>query len=49
MAEKRQKVFINETIIIIIIIIIIINWKWVYTRWQCATMQDRTIKYSKVQ
>jgi hypothetical protein len=41
----------NQTniIIIIIIIIIVINYKRVYTRWQCATTQDRTIKYSTVQ
>jgi uncharacterized membrane protein len=31
------------SIIIIIIIIIIINCIRVHTRWQCATMQDRTI------
>ena len=27
-------------------IIIIINFQWVYTWWQCATMQDRTIQYN---
>ena len=35
--------------IVIIIISIIINCKWVYTRWECATIQDKTIQYSKGQ
>jgi hypothetical protein len=25
------------------------NWKWVYTRWQCATVQYNTIQYSTIQ
>jgi len=29
--------------------IIIINCKWIYTLWQCATVQDREIKYRMVQ
>jgi hypothetical protein len=32
----------------IITIIIITNCKWVYTRWQSATMQDRKIHYSTI-
>jgi hypothetical protein len=45
----------NKVFIIIILITIIIisssssNWKWVYTRWQCAAIQNRTIHYSTVQ
>ena len=31
------------------IAIIIINCKWVYTWWQCAALQDRTIQYSTIQ
>ena len=35
--------------IFIIIIIIIINCILVYTRWQCATVQDRTTQYNTIQ
>jgi FtsZ-interacting cell division protein ZipA len=35
-------------VIIIIIIIIIINCNWAYTKWQCATMKDRTIQHNKI-
>ena len=43
-----KKNFIIVIYYIIIIIIITINCKWVYNRWQCATMTDRTVQYSTV-
>jgi hypothetical protein len=46
---KNVVIFIIIIITVVFINIVINNCKWVYTHWKSATMQERTIQYSKGQ
>jgi len=54
MPHKTENWLLNEAlpchgILLLLLLLLLLLTAWIFTRWQCATMRDRKIRYSSAQ